>query len=131
MSTSSTLAAVREELEVARQEAAQALDCLCAEREGRAQDALQMKDAVPLSQHQEALSALTSQLEEVVQELEAERDKHGHTRQEASRLEAELQATKRDFISKEEHEKVKVCSGTFHSKVWTHLLLMHFSLFKL
>ncbi|XP_072556026.1 uncharacterized protein ankrd24 isoform X1 [Paramormyrops kingsleyae] len=107
MSAGSTLAAVREELEVARQEAAQALDCLCAEREGRAQDALQMKDAVPLSQHQEALSALTSQLEEVAQELEAERHKHGHTQQEVSRLEAELQTTKRDFISKEEHEKVK------------------------
>ncbi|XP_064190101.1 ankyrin repeat domain-containing protein 24 [Anguilla rostrata] len=102
-----TLAAVREELEVARQEAAQALDCLCAEREERAQDVLQLKDAVPRAQHQEALSALTDQLAQAAGELQEERALHGHAQQEVSRLEAELQAARKDAVSLEEHEKVK------------------------
>ncbi|KAG9350564.1 hypothetical protein JZ751_024453 [Albula glossodonta] len=102
-----TLAAVREELEVARAEAAQALDCLCAEREERAQDALQLKDAVPLSQHQEALSALTDQLAQATEELQGERTIRGHAQQEISRLEAELQAALKDIVTKEEHEKLK------------------------
>ncbi|KAJ8374426.1 hypothetical protein SKAU_G00050060 [Synaphobranchus kaupii] len=103
-----TLAAVREELEVARQEAAQALDCLCAEREERAQDAMQLKDAVPLSQHQEALSALANQLAQAAQELQEERAVRGHAQQDISRLESELQAAQKDIVSREEHEKVKV-----------------------
>ncbi|KAG7488072.1 hypothetical protein MATL_G00029990 [Megalops atlanticus] len=102
-----TLAAVREELEVARQEAAQALDTLCAEREERAQDALQLKGAVPLSQHQEAVSALATQLAQAVQELEGERALREHAQQEISRLEAELQAVQQGVIPREEHEKIK------------------------
>ncbi|KAL1022977.1 hypothetical protein UPYG_G00034970 [Umbra pygmaea] len=94
---------VREELEVARQEAAQALDCLCAEREGRAQDALHLKDAVPLSQHMEALSALSEQLAQTAQELQAERAERCHAQAEMARLEARQQ----DLIPREEHEKVK------------------------
>lgn len=103
-----SLAAVREELEAARQEAAQALDCLCAEREGRAQDALQLKDAVPLSKHKEALSAVSEQLAQTLQELQEERTLRGQADERAARVEAKLQTTQ-DAIPKEEHEKVKVC----------------------
>ncbi|XP_055077336.1 ankyrin repeat domain-containing protein 24 [Periophthalmus magnuspinnatus] len=101
-----TLAAVREELEVARQEAAQALDCLCAEREGRAQDALELKDAVPLSKHQEALSAVSEQLAQTLQELQEEKTQRGQAEERAAWLEAKLEALQ-DSVSKEEHEKVK------------------------
>ncbi|KAK7889731.1 hypothetical protein WMY93_025291 [Mugilogobius chulae] len=87
-----SLAAVREELEVARQEAAQALDCLCAEREGRAQDALQLKDAVPLSKHQEALSAVSEQLAQTLQELQEEKTQREQSMERAERLEAKLEA---------------------------------------
>ncbi|XP_034035688.1 ankyrin repeat domain-containing protein 24 [Thalassophryne amazonica] len=101
-----TLAAVREELEVARQEAAQALDCLCAEREGRAQDAMQLKDAVPLSKHKEALSAVSEQLAQTLEELQEERSLRGQAEEQAARFEAKLQALN-DAVPKEEHEKVK------------------------
>ncbi|KAM9385554.1 uncharacterized protein ankrd24 [Pholidichthys leucotaenia] len=101
-----TLAAVREELEVARQEAAQALDCLCAEREGRAQDALQLKDAVPLTKHKETLSAISEQLGQSLQELQEEKTRRGQAEEKAASLEAKLQAMQ-DTVSKEEHEKVK------------------------
>uniref|UniRef100_A0A3Q2R3X2 Ankyrin repeat domain 24 n=1 Tax=Fundulus heteroclitus TaxID=8078 RepID=A0A3Q2R3X2_FUNHE len=94
-----TLAAVTEELEVARQEAAQALDCLCAEREGRAQDALQLKDAVPLSKHKEALSAVSEQLAQTLQELQEEKTLRAHAEEQAAKLQ--------DAVPKEEHEKVK------------------------
>lgn len=102
-----TLAAVREELEVARQEAAQALDCLCAERESRAQDALQLKDTVPLAKHKEALSAVSEQLAQTLQELQEEKTLRGHAEEQAASLEAKLQVMQ-DAIPKEEHEKVKV-----------------------
>lgn len=98
---------MREELEVARQEAAQALDCLCAEREGRAQDALQLKDTVPLSKHKEALSAVSEQLAQTLQELQEEKTLRAQAEEEAAKLQAELQG-KQDAIPKEEHEKVKV-----------------------
>uniref|UniRef100_A0A3Q4G0F2 Ankyrin repeat domain-containing protein 24-like n=1 Tax=Neolamprologus brichardi TaxID=32507 RepID=A0A3Q4G0F2_NEOBR len=101
-----SLAAVREELEVARQEAAQALDCLCAERESRAQDALQLKDTVPLVKHKEALSAVSEQLAQTLQELQEEKTLRGHAEEQAASLEAKLQAMQ-DAIPKEEHEKVK------------------------
>ncbi|XP_067369529.1 ankyrin repeat domain-containing protein 24 isoform X3 [Channa argus] len=101
-----TLAVVREELEVARQEAAQALDCLCAEREGRAQDALQLKDAVPLSKHKEALSAVSEQLAQTLQELQEERRLRSQAEEQAATLEAKLK-TMHNAISKEEHEEVK------------------------
>ncbi|XP_072294173.1 ankyrin repeat domain-containing protein 24 [Eucyclogobius newberryi] len=101
-----TLAAVREELEVARQEAAQALDCLCAEREGRAQDALQEKDAIPLSNHHEALSAVSEQLAQTLQELQEEKAQRGQAEKRAARLETNFEALQHS-VSKEEHEKVK------------------------
>lgn len=103
-----SLAAVREELEVARQEAAQALDCLCAERESRAQDALQLKDAIPLSKHKEALSAVSEQLAQTLQELQEEKSLRSETEERATRLEARLTAMQ-DSIPKEEHENIKVC----------------------
>lgn len=102
-----SLAAVREELEVARQEAAQVLDCLCAERESRAQDALQLKDAVPLSKHKEALAAVSEQLAQTLQELQEEKLLKGQAEQQAATLEAKLQ-TMQEAIPKEEHEKMKV-----------------------
>ncbi|KAM7410009.1 hypothetical protein PAMA_001467 [Pampus argenteus] len=101
-----SLAAVREELEVARQEAAQALDCLCAEREGRAQDALQLKDVVPLLKHKEALSAVSEQLAQTLQELQEEKSLRGEAEEQAARVEAKLQSMQ-DAIPKEEHEKIK------------------------
>ncbi|XP_069378241.1 ankyrin repeat domain-containing protein 24 isoform X1 [Paralichthys olivaceus] len=101
-----TLAAVTEELEVARQEAAQALDCLCAEREGRALDALQQKDAVPLSKHKEALSAVSEQLAQTLQELQEEKILRCKAEEHAVALEAKLQPMQ-DAISREEHDKIK------------------------
>ncbi|XP_008405191.1 ankyrin repeat domain-containing protein 24 isoform X5 [Poecilia reticulata] len=101
-----TLAAMKEELEVARQEAAQALDYLCAEREGRAQDALQLKDAVPLSKHKEALSAVSEQLAQTLQELQEEKTLRAQAEEQTAKLQTELQS-KQDAIPKEEHEKVK------------------------
>ena len=102
-----TLAAVTEELDVARQEAAQALDCLCAEREGRALDALQLQDAVPLSKHKEALSAVSEQLAQTLQELQEEKTLRCKAEEQAAALEAKLQPMQ-DAISREEHEKIKV-----------------------
>ncbi|KAL7866673.1 hypothetical protein AOLI_G00144870 [Acnodon oligacanthus] len=104
---SRSLAAVQEELEVARQEAAQALDCLVAEREGRAQDALQLRDAVPLAKHQEVLSAVAQQLGQTEKELQTERALREHAQAEVTRLENELQAAQQGMVSKEEHEKIK------------------------
>ncbi|XP_059425549.1 ankyrin repeat domain-containing protein 24 isoform X3 [Carassius carassius] len=102
-----TLAAIQEELEVARQEAAQALDSLCAERESRAQDALQLRDAVPLLKHQEVLSAIAQKLAQTEKELQAERALREQAQTEIARLESELQAVQKDSVSKEEHDKVK------------------------
>ncbi|XP_061593113.1 ankyrin repeat domain-containing protein 24 [Cololabis saira] len=101
-----TLAVVKEELEVARQEAAQALECLCAEREGRAQDALHLKDAVPLSKHKEALSAVSEQLAQTLQELQEEKTLREHAEEQAASLEVKLQAMQ-DSVPKEDHEKIK------------------------
>ncbi|XP_060889133.1 ankyrin repeat domain-containing protein 24 [Labrus mixtus] len=101
-----SLAAVREELEVARQEASQALDCLCAEREGRAQDALQLKDAVPLSKHKEALSAVSEQLAQTLQELQEEKTLRSQAEEQAAGLEAKLEVMQ-DAVPKGEHEKIK------------------------
>lgn len=92
---------------MARQEAAQALDYLCAERESRAQDVLQLKDSVPLSKHKEALSAVSEQLAQTLQELREEKMLRGQAEEQTARLEAKLEALK-DSVSKEEHEKVKV-----------------------
>ncbi|XP_043079186.1 ankyrin repeat domain-containing protein 24 isoform X4 [Puntigrus tetrazona] len=102
-----TLEAIQEELEVARQEAAQALDSLCAERESRAQDALQLRDAIPLVKHQETLSAIAQQLAQTEKELQGERALREQAQTELARLESELQALQKDSVSKEEHDKVK------------------------
>ncbi|XP_058615567.1 ankyrin repeat domain-containing protein 24 isoform X3 [Onychostoma macrolepis] len=102
-----TLEAIQEELEVARQEAAQALDSLCAERESRAQDVLQLRDAIPLVKHQETLSAIAQQLAQTEKELQGERALREQAQTELARLESELQAVQKDSVSKEEHDKVK------------------------
>ncbi|XP_073689089.1 uveal autoantigen with coiled-coil domains and ankyrin repeats protein-like [Garra rufa] len=102
-----TLEAIKEELEVARQEAAQALDTLCAERESRAQDVLQLRDAIPLVKHQETLSAIAQQLAQTEKELQAERALREQAQTELARLESELQTVQKDSVSKEEHDKVK------------------------
>lgn len=104
---SRTLATIKEELEVARQEAAQALDSLCAERESRAQDALQLRDAVPLAKHQEALTAVAQQLAQTEKELQTERAQLEHAQAELTRLESELQLAQKESVSREEHERVK------------------------
>lgn len=109
-----SLTAVREELDVARQEAAQALDCLCAEREGRAQDALQLKDAVPLSKHRKALSAVSEQLAQTLQELQEEKTLRGKAEEQAATLEAKLQPMQ-DAVPREEYERVKVRRGIHKS----------------
>lgn len=102
-----SLAAVREELEVARQEAAQVLDCLCAERESRAQDALQLKDAVPLPKHKQALAAVSEQLAQTLQELQEEKVLRAQAEEQAASLEARVQ-TMKDAVPTEEHENIKV-----------------------
>ncbi|XP_068599941.1 ankyrin repeat domain-containing protein 24 [Brachionichthys hirsutus] len=101
-----SLAAVTEELEAARQEAAQALDCLCAEREGRAQDALQIKDAVSLTKHKEALSGVSEQLAQTLKELQEEKSHRCQAEEQAARSEVKLQALQ-NAIPKEEHERLK------------------------
>lgn len=103
-----TLATIKEELEVARQEAAQALDSLCAERESRVQDALQLRDAIPLEKHQEALTAVAQQLAQTEKELQTERALREHAQTELARLESELRVMQKDSVNREEHEKVKV-----------------------
>lgn len=105
--------AIQEELEVARQEAAQALDSLCAERESRAQDVLHLRDAIPLVKHQEALSAVAQQLAQTEKELQAERALRENAQTELARLESELQALQKDSVRKEEHDKVKVSYTRF------------------
>ncbi|XP_055072551.2 uncharacterized protein ankrd24 isoform X2 [Misgurnus anguillicaudatus] len=102
-----TLATIKEELEVARQEAAQALDSLCAERESRVQDALQLRDAIPLEKHQEALTAVAQQLAQTEKELQTERTLREHAQTELARLESELRVAQKDSVNREEHEKVK------------------------
>ncbi|XP_041912353.1 ankyrin repeat domain-containing protein 24 [Alosa sapidissima] len=105
--TGQTLAAVRAELEAARQEASQALDSLWAEREGRAQDALRLQDSVPLVQHQEALEGLSEQLAQTAAELQREAALRCQAQAQAARLQEQLQDAERDLVSREEHEKVK------------------------
>uniref|UniRef100_A0A3P8UIF2 Ankyrin repeat domain 24 n=1 Tax=Cynoglossus semilaevis TaxID=244447 RepID=A0A3P8UIF2_CYNSE len=108
-----TLDVVREELEVARQEAAQALDYLCAEREGRAQEALQLKDAVPLSKHREALSAVSEQLAQTLQELQEEKKLRTKAEEHAASFEAKLLGLK-DAVPREEFDKLKVSGKTLN-----------------
>lgn len=128
-----SLEAVREELEVARQEAAQVLDCLCAERESRAQDALQLKDTVPLSKHKEALASMSEQLARTLQELQEEKVVRAQAEEQAAALEARLQA----MVDKEEHESIKVllgqkCSSRVHSsfRIKEEMIFCHPVLFK-
>ncbi|XP_076134466.1 uncharacterized protein LOC143116947 isoform X2 [Alosa pseudoharengus] len=105
--TGQTLAAVRAELEAARQEASQALDSLWAEREGRAQDALRLQDTVPLVQHQEALVGLSEQLAQTAAELQREAALRCQAQAQAARIQEQLQDAERNLVSREEHEKVK------------------------
>jgi len=102
-----TLASVREELEVARQEAAQALDCLCAEREGRAHDALQVQDGVSLAKHKQSMSAVSEQLAHSLRELQAEKAQKAQAQGRVSQLEGQLQGLQ-DTVPKEQHEAAKV-----------------------
>ncbi|XP_056613801.1 LOW QUALITY PROTEIN: ankyrin repeat domain-containing protein 24 [Triplophysa dalaica] len=104
---SRTMATIKEELDVARQEAAQALDSLCAERESRAQDALHLRNAVPLAKHQEALTAVAQQLARTEKELQTERAQREHAQAELARLQSELQGAQKESVSREEHERVK------------------------
>lgn len=122
-----SLAAVREELEVARQEAAEALDCLCAEREGRAQDALQLKDVVPFSKHKEALSAVSEQLAQTLKELQEAKTLQGQAEDKVVRLESKLQGL-HDTIPKEEHEKVKVSKESYKYNVRRMMLVIVLSM---
>uniref|UniRef100_A0A087YL69 Ankyrin repeat domain 24 n=1 Tax=Poecilia formosa TaxID=48698 RepID=A0A087YL69_POEFO len=69
-------------------------------------DEVQLKDAVPLSKHKEALSAVSEQLAQTLQELQEEKTLRAQAEEHAAKLQAELQS-KQDAISKEEHEKVK------------------------
>ncbi|CAL8348392.1 unnamed protein product [Gadus morhua 'NCC'] len=100
-----TLASVREELEVARQEAAQALDCLCAEREGRAQEALRASPdaALALSKHKEALAAVSEQLAQSLRELQGEKAQRGRDGERIAQLEEQLQGLQ-DAVPKEKHQ---------------------------
>ncbi|KAM6962423.1 uncharacterized protein ankrd24 [Aplochiton taeniatus] len=67
----------------------------------------ELKDAVPLAKHQEALSALSNQLSQTVQELQEERALHSQAQEETTRLQAQLQSVQQDLVPREEHEKVK------------------------
>ncbi|MCI4383786.1 hypothetical protein PGIGA_G00030750 [Pangasianodon gigas] len=102
-----TLRAVQEELEVSSQTDIEALDVLCAGKDGCVQDALQMKDVVSLAKHQEALSALIQQLAETENKLEAERALCEHAHAELARLKSDLQDAQHGMISKEEHERIR------------------------
>ncbi|MBN3323024.1 ANR24 protein, partial [Atractosteus spatula] len=101
------LEALRAELEEARREAAAAHDQLRAEQEERAQLTARLQGSVPLSEHQVALSALKDQLAQAHHELQEDKARQGQAQQESSRLQAELQALRKDSVSREEHEKVK------------------------
>ncbi|KAB5559454.1 hypothetical protein PHYPO_G00029300 [Pangasianodon hypophthalmus] len=102
-----TLRSVQEELEVTSQTDIETLDVLCAGEEGCVQDALQMKDVVSLAKHREALSALTQQLAETENKLEAERALCEHAHAELARLKSDLQDAQHGMISKEEHERIR------------------------
>ena len=100
---------MREELEVARQEAAQALDCLCAEREGRAQEALRASPdaALALSKHKEALAAVSEQLAQSLRELQGEKAQRGRDGERIAQLEEQLQGLQ-DAVPKEKHQTAQV-----------------------
>lgn len=72
------------------------------------QKALQMKDAVSLTKHQEALSALTQQIAETENKLQAERALCEHAHAELARLQSDLQDAQHGMISKEDHAKMRV-----------------------
>ncbi|XP_052337068.1 ankyrin repeat domain-containing protein 24-like [Oncorhynchus keta] len=55
----------------------------------------------------EALTALSEQLAQTAQELQAERALRCHAQTETARLDAQLQATQQDLIPWKEHDKVK------------------------
>ncbi|XP_053539332.1 ankyrin repeat domain-containing protein 24 [Ictalurus punctatus] len=98
-----TLRTVQEELEVTDMEA---LNGLCAGKEGCVQDALQMKDAVSLAEHQKALSAIMQQLAETENKLQAEQALCENAHAELARLKSDLQDARHGMMSKEEHERI-------------------------
>lgn len=100
--------AVQEELAVTSQTDLEASDGLCSSKEGCDQDALEMMDAVSLAKHQEALSAITQQLAETENKLQAERALCEHAHAELARLKSDLQDAQHGMVSKEEHEKILV-----------------------
>ncbi|KAK3562084.1 hypothetical protein QTP86_027181 [Hemibagrus guttatus] len=102
------LTALLEELEEASQADMEELDDLHAGTGDGVDDALQMKDAVPLAKQQEALSAIMQQLSETEHKLQAERALCEHAHAEVARLKHDLQEAQHAMISKEEHEKIKV-----------------------
>lgn len=99
---------MQEELEVTSQTDTEALDSMCADKEGCGQDALEMKDVVSLAKHQEALSAITQQLAETENKLQAERSLCEQAHAELARLQSHLQDARHGMISTEEHEKIRV-----------------------
>lgn len=86
----------------------EALNGLCAGKEGCVQDALQMKDAVSLAEHQKALSAIMQQLAETENKLQAERALCENAHAELARLKSDLQDARHGMMSKEEHERIMV-----------------------
>lgn len=102
------MAAVLEELEETSQPDMEELDDLCAGTEDCVKVAFTMKDAVPLAQHQEALSAIVQQLAETENKLQAERALCEQAHAELARLKRDLLEAQHGMISKEEHEKIRV-----------------------
>lgn len=102
------MTAVLEELEEASQPDMEELDDLHAGTGDGGDDALQMKDAVPLAKQQEAMSAIMQQLAETEHKLQAERALCEHAYAEVARLKHDLQEAQHAMVSKEEHEKIKV-----------------------
>lgn len=99
---------VQEEPEVTSQTDTEALEGLCADKDGCVRDALQMKDVVSRATHLEVLSAISQQLAETETKLQAERALCEQAHAELARLQSDLQEAQHGMISKEEHEKIRV-----------------------
>lgn len=99
---------MQEELEVTSQTDEEALNDLCADKEGCVEEALQMKAVVSLTKHQEAVSAITQQLAETENKLQAESALCEQAHAELAKLESDLRDAQHGMISKDEHEKIMV-----------------------
>lgn len=102
---------VLEELEETSQADMNEQDDMCTGTDDSVQDALQINNAVPLAKHQEALSAITQELAETENKLQAERALCEHAHAELAKLQRDLQEAHHGMISKEEHEKIRVRAG--------------------